>query len=74
MHAPHPNSTPGIFEFRPRERKTAITIRREWRPAVFSTQPVGNDNLGARYNFLSTFSGTRYVTRRAITATIGVHS
>jgi hypothetical protein len=27
----------------------------------------------AVYNFLSTFSGTHYVTPRAITATIGFH-
>jgi outer membrane receptor protein involved in Fe transport len=27
----------------------------------------------ALYNFLSTFSGTHYVTPRAITATIGFH-
>jgi hypothetical protein len=27
----------------------------------------------ARYNFLSTFSGTHYVTPRTVTATIGFH-
>jgi hypothetical protein len=27
----------------------------------------------ALYNFLSTFSGTHYVTPRTITATIGLH-
>jgi hypothetical protein len=30
-------------------------------------------NKEALYNFLSTFSGTHYVTPRAITATIGFH-
>jgi hypothetical protein len=30
-------------------------------------------NKEALYNFLSTFSGTLYVTPRAITATIGFH-
>jgi hypothetical protein len=34
---------------------------------------VNISNKYALYNFLSTFSGTHYVTPRAITATIGFH-
>ena len=34
---------------------------------------VNLTNNYALYNFLSTFSGTHYVTPRAITATIGFH-
>jgi hypothetical protein len=34
---------------------------------------VNVTNEYALYNFLSTFSGTHYVTPRAITATVGLH-
>jgi hypothetical protein len=34
---------------------------------------VNMTNKYALYNFLSTFSGTHYVTPRAITATVGFH-
>jgi hypothetical protein len=34
---------------------------------------VNLTNKYALYNFLSTFSGTHYVTPRAITATVGLH-
>jgi len=34
---------------------------------------VNLTNKEALYNFLSTFSGTHYVTPRAITATLGFH-
>ncbi|MGA2576857.1 MAG: hypothetical protein ABSH24_12620 [Bryobacteraceae bacterium] len=34
---------------------------------------VNVTNEYALYNFLSTFSGTHYVTPRAITATLGFH-
>jgi hypothetical protein len=34
---------------------------------------VNVTNQYALYNFLSTFSGTHYVTPRAITATLGFH-
>jgi hypothetical protein len=42
--------------------------------AGFSTNPARPlDQREALYNFLSTFSGTHYVTPRALTATVGLH-
>jgi hypothetical protein len=44
--------------------------RRKWSARI---SVVNVTNKEALYNFLSTFSGTHYVTPRAITATIGFH-
>ncbi len=63
--------------------RPAICSISRWATTTFSTgirykwsariSVVNLTNKYALYNFLSTFSGTHYVTPRAVTATIGFH-
>jgi hypothetical protein len=46
------------------------TVRYKWSPKL---TVINLTNKVALYNFLSTFSGTHYVTPRAITAEVGFH-
>jgi len=69
-HNPPRIASRNLFDFSVGHDNIFHGDRYKW-SARFSVVNIANKE--ALYNFLSTFSGTHYVTPRAVTGTIGFH-